>query len=80
VVDAGLVVASGRMAQTSSIILNADDRERLAVIVADRNRRHKHVQRARRRAPAGAGRSLELDEQAWAPGRVAMAASLRRTA
>src|SRR3954467_5898373 len=38
---------SGRMAQTSSILLNAGDRERLTAIVADRNRPHKHVQRAR---------------------------------
>src|SRR4051812_368302 len=37
---------SGCMAQTSSIILTAADRERLAAIVADRNRPHKHVQRA----------------------------------
>jgi Homeodomain-like domain/DDE superfamily endonuclease len=35
------------MAQTSSILLNAGDRERLAALVADRNRPHKHVQRAR---------------------------------
>jgi transposase len=35
------------MAQTSSVILTAADRERLAAIVADRNRPHKHVQRAR---------------------------------
>src|SRR6476620_8592298 len=38
---------SGRMAQTSSILLNAGDRERLMALVADRNRPHKHVQRAR---------------------------------
>src|SRR3954454_17514805 len=38
---------SGRMAQTSSILLNAGDRERLTALVADRNRPHKHVQRAR---------------------------------
>jgi transposase len=35
------------MAQTSSIILTAADHARLAAIVADRNRPHKHVQRAR---------------------------------
>jgi hypothetical protein len=35
------------MAQTSSIILNAGDRERLVAIVAERNRPHKHVQRVR---------------------------------
>ena len=35
------------MAQTSSILLNAGDRERLTALVADRNRLHKHVQRAR---------------------------------
>ena len=35
------------MAQTSSILLNAGDRERLIALVADRNRPHKHVQRAR---------------------------------
>ena len=35
------------MAQTSSILLNAGDRERLTALVADRNRPHKHVQRAR---------------------------------
>jgi transposase len=35
------------MAQTCSILLSAADRERLAAIVADRNRPHKHVQRAR---------------------------------
>ena len=35
------------MAQTSSILLNAGDRERLMALVADRNRPHKHVQRAR---------------------------------
>jgi hypothetical protein len=35
------------MAQTLSILLRAADRERLTAIVADRNRPHKHVQRAR---------------------------------
>jgi hypothetical protein len=35
------------MAQTCSILLGAVDRERLAAVVADRNRPHKHVQRAR---------------------------------
>ena len=35
------------MAQTLSIVLSAADRERLATIVADRNRPHKHIQRAR---------------------------------
>src|SRR3954451_11379444 len=35
------------MAETSSILLNAGDRERLTALVADRNRLHKHVQRAR---------------------------------
>ena len=35
------------MAQTSSILLSPADRGRLVAIVADRNRPHKHVQRAR---------------------------------
>jgi transposase len=35
------------MAQTSCVILAPDDRERLASIIADRNRSQKHVQRAR---------------------------------
>jgi transposase len=35
------------MAQTSCVILSLDDRERLAAIIADRNRPLKHVQRAR---------------------------------
>jgi transposase len=35
------------MAQTVSIIINADDRERLIAVVGDRNRPQKHVQRAR---------------------------------
>jgi transposase len=35
------------MAQTSCVILSVDDRERLAAIIADRNRPLKHVQRAR---------------------------------
>jgi transposase len=35
------------MAQTSCVILSPDDRERLAAIIADRNRPLKHVQRAR---------------------------------
>ena len=35
------------MSQTVSIILSAEDRERLAAIIGDRNRRQKHVQRAR---------------------------------
>jgi transposase len=35
------------MAQTSCVILSFDDRERLAAIIADRNRPLKHVQRAR---------------------------------
>ena len=35
------------MAQTVSIIINAEDRERLAAIIGDRNRPQKHVQRAR---------------------------------
>jgi transposase len=35
------------MAQTSCVILAPDDRERLASIIADRNRPQKHVQRAR---------------------------------
>ena len=34
------------MAQTSCVILAPDDRERLASIIADRNRSQKHVQRA----------------------------------
>jgi transposase len=34
------------MAQTVSILLCGDDRTRLEAMVADRNRRHKHVQRA----------------------------------
>ena len=35
------------MAQTSCVILTGGDRKRLAAIIADRNRPHKHVQRAR---------------------------------
>lgn len=35
------------MSQTVSIIFSAEDRERLAAIIGDRNRRQKHVQRAR---------------------------------
>ncbi len=35
------------MAQTSCVILSLDDRERLAAIIADRNRPLKHVQRVR---------------------------------
>jgi transposase len=35
------------MAQTSSILLNTADCERLSAIAADRNRPHKHIQRAR---------------------------------
>src|SRR4051812_30967015 len=35
------------MAQTSCVILTGADRKRLAAIIADRNRPHKHVQRAR---------------------------------
>lgn len=35
------------MAQTSSILLSAADRERLLAIVAGRNRPQKHVERAR---------------------------------
>ena len=35
------------MAQTSCVILTGGDRKRLAVIIADRNRPQKHVQRAR---------------------------------
>ena len=35
------------MAQTVSVLLCGDDRARLEAIVADRNRRHKHIQRAR---------------------------------
>ena len=35
------------MAQTVGVLLCGDDRARLEAIVADRNRRHKHVQRAR---------------------------------
>jgi transposase len=35
------------MAQTVSIIINVDDRERLIAVVGDRNRPQKHVQRAR---------------------------------
>jgi len=35
------------MAQTSCVILTGADRKRLATIIADRNRPHKHVQRAR---------------------------------
>ena len=36
-----------RMAQTSCVILTADDRQRLAAIIGDRSRPLKHVQRAR---------------------------------
>ena len=35
------------MAQTVCIVLRAADRERLAAIVSDRNRQHKHIERAR---------------------------------
>ena len=35
------------MAQTVSPIVNPADRERLAAVVADRNRLQKHVQRAK---------------------------------
>src|SRR3954462_4492498 len=35
------------MAQTSCVILRCGDRKRLAAIIVDRNRPHKHVQRAR---------------------------------
>ena len=35
------------MAQTVCVVLNAAERERLAAIVADRNRPRKHVERAR---------------------------------
>ena len=35
------------MAQTICVVVNAADRERLAAIVADRNRPRKHVERAR---------------------------------
>src|SRR5580658_7177858 len=37
----------GRMAQPVCVIVSAADRERLQAIVADRNRRRKHVERAR---------------------------------
>ena len=35
------------MAQTVSVIIGAEDRQRLAAVVGDRNRPQKHVQRAR---------------------------------
>ena len=35
------------MAQTVCIIVRATDRERLTAIVSDRNRQHKHIERAR---------------------------------
>jgi hypothetical protein len=35
------------MAQTVSVIIGVDDRERLTAVVGDRNRPHKHIQRAR---------------------------------
>jgi len=35
------------MAQTVCVVVNAAEREQLAVIVADRNRPRKHVERAR---------------------------------
>jgi transposase len=35
------------MAQTACILLGASDRKRLEAIVADRNRQHKHIERAR---------------------------------
>ena len=38
---------TGPMAQTVCVIVSAADRERLQVIVADRNRPRKHVERAR---------------------------------
>ena len=37
----------GAMAQSVCVVVNAADRERLAAIVADRNRPRKHVERAR---------------------------------
>ena len=37
---------SGRMAQTVCILLSASDRKRLEVIVTDRNRQRKHIERA----------------------------------
>jgi transposase len=46
------------MAQTVSILLCGDDRTRLEVIVADRNRRHKHVQRAQIVLLSAAGQSV----------------------
>ena len=47
---------SGGMAQTVSVIIGAEDRERLAAVVGDRNRPHKHVQRARIVLPPGSTR------------------------
>ena len=38
---------SGRMAQDLCVLVGVEDRERLAVVIGDRNRPHKHVQRAR---------------------------------
>jgi transposase len=35
------------MAQTVSVVVGAEDRARLAAVVGDRNRPHKHVQRAK---------------------------------
>jgi Homeodomain-like domain len=35
------------MAQTVCILLSVEDRERLSAVIADRNRPHKHIQRAR---------------------------------
>src|SRR5215813_8061486 len=35
------------MAQTVSVVVNAAEREQLTAIVADRNRPHKHIERAR---------------------------------
>ncbi len=38
---------TSRMAQTVCIIISAQDRTRLTAVVQDRNRPHKHVQRAK---------------------------------
>lgn len=44
---AGEMCKSLWMAQTVCVIVNAEDRARLAAIIADRNRPQKHVVRAR---------------------------------
>ncbi len=42
-----MVYESGPMAQDVCVIVDAEDRARLAAVIGDRNRPHKHVLRAR---------------------------------